>query len=72
MEQLGNGLSQINSIKTLVDGGARVTLDFGADSKELIKKLLDEKLDRTGLVVVAVVRADPNDAVNIKNEDDYL
>lgn len=70
--ELGSGLSQINSIKTLVDGGARVTLDFGADSKDLIKKLLDEKLDRTGLVVVGVVRANPNDAVNIKRDDEYL
>ena len=53
---LGNGIAVINKIQSTVDSGARITLDFGADSKELIKSLFDLKLGEDSAVMVAFVR----------------
>lgn len=42
--EVGKGLAVVYKIQTLVDGGARVTLDLGLDSSELITKILAFKM----------------------------
>ena len=57
MEQLGSGVAEIRKITTTVDGGLQIQLNFGSESMELIKRLLDQKeMDRP--VMVAFVDGD--------------
>ena len=54
-ESLGSGLATINKIQTTLDNGARITLDFGADSEALIKRLLSIKMGADYPIMVACV-----------------
>lgn len=40
----------IYSIRTTIDGGARVTFDFSSEDSWLVKKLLDKKMSGDELV----------------------
>lgn len=52
MIELGSCEAIINKIQTTIDGGARVTLDLNSNDKELIKKLIDIKLENNQMIYV--------------------
>ena len=56
--QIGAGLATINKIQTTIDQGARITLDFGSDSHDVIKKLLDIRMGEDCPIMVAFVRVE--------------
>lgn len=62
-EELGVAKGIIQKVQTTVDGGLRVSLDFGGCDLDLVKKLLEISMGETKQVVVAFVRPKPS-AVN--------
>lgn len=52
MNELGSCEAIINKIQTTIDGGARVTLDLNSNDKELIKRLIDIKLEGSQTIFV--------------------
>jgi len=60
MKELGSAHSIISKISTTIDGGARLTLDFSAQDKELIKSLLELYLKGEKEVFVAFVKDNNN------------
>lgn len=53
MNQIGTCEAVIDGIRTTVDGGVRITLDLSSNDNELIKSLMDIKLNDLGHVYVA-------------------
>lgn len=47
----------INKIQTTADGGARLTLDLGYESSEIIAQLLQNKLSGTDLIYIAFINS---------------
>lgn len=62
-KEIGAGIASIRAISTTLDGGAKVTLEFGTDSIELIRELLDIKMGRDEPFMVACVAVDSTDTV---------
>jgi len=58
MKELGNSEAILYKIQTLIDGGARITLDLDASSSELIKNLISNKMQGKEMVYVAFVEQD--------------
>lgn len=52
MNELGSCEAIINKIQTTIDGGARVTLDLNSNDRELIKRLIDIKLEGSQTIFV--------------------
>lgn len=71
MKEIGSTHAIINKIQTTVDGGARITLDIGAESSVLVSKLLSNKLKCNESVFVAFVEPvqEPEDSINFDSLD---
>jgi hypothetical protein len=52
MTEIGSCTAIINKVQTTIDGGARITLDLNSHDKEIIKKLIDIKLDNNQIIYV--------------------
>jgi hypothetical protein len=52
MTEIGSCTAIINKVQTTVDGGARITLDLNSNDKEIIKKLIDIKLENNQIIYV--------------------
>lgn len=53
MKRIGDCEAIINKITTTIDGGVRITLDLNSGDADLVKKLMDIRLETQGLVYVA-------------------
>jgi len=58
---IGAAEAQIYKIQTLIDGGARVTLDLGYNDETLLTKLIQKKMRGDDLVCVAFVEVSNED-----------
>jgi len=54
MEVIGQGIALITKVNTTVDGGARVTFEFGSDSTQLIQKLMQKYMNFDKDVIICV------------------
>lgn len=56
MEESSVAVCQVYKIQTLIDGGARITLDVGSDAAQLVQELLRGKLLDDPQYYVTMVR----------------
>lgn len=52
LEEIGAVQAVIHKVQTTIDGGARITLDLGCDSVEVIKKLINIKMQSDSILHV--------------------
>jgi len=55
MEEIGTANAIIYKVLTTLDGGARVSFDFGQNDSELIAKLLELKMRGDAVVTLGIV-----------------
>lgn len=58
--EIGSCTAVIYKIQTLLDGGARLTLDISAKDAEIITKLMERKLKNQPLVQIGVIGIETN------------
>ena len=54
-DEIGSCNAVIHKIQTTLDGGARITLDIGAEATIVITKLLQNKLSGQELITIGMV-----------------
>lgn len=55
MNEIGCIIATINKIQTTIDGGARLTLDVGQDSSDVIQKLIKIKMSKESVLQVGLI-----------------
>lgn len=59
--EIGAANAIIYKVQTTVDNGARITLDLGAESSDLILKLLHLKMMGDDYITIGMCRADKDE-----------
>ncbi len=56
--EIGSCTALIYKVSTLLDGGARITLDIDSSSQEIIKELMGRKLEGKPLIQIGLIGLD--------------